>query len=63
MLTMKPLKKTKGYTHRIIYKEHHKTHGKVEKTFRTTQDALKVHLEAMNKGGLCFDIKVERLTD
>lgn len=55
------LRKTSGYTHRITYRENHSSYGHVERTFRTTQDALKFHLAAMQRSGLCYDINVEQI--
>ena len=49
------------YTHRVSYQTKHPRLGTVDGTFRTTADALKHHLEQMNRGGLCFNIRVERI--
>ena len=60
--TMKPLRsKPSSYTHVVTYKHLHPRLGEVKGSFRTTQDALKIHLKMMMQG-LCYDIKVETIT-
>jgi hypothetical protein len=47
------------YTHRISYWTISKTGVKVQASFPTTSDAVKIHLNKMKESDLCFDIKVE----
>ena len=59
---MKPLRsKPSAYTHVVTYKHQHHRLGEVKGSFRTTADALKIHLKMMHMQGLCYDIKVETI--
>lgn len=59
---MKPLRtKPSGYTHVVTYLTKHERLGVLKGSFRTTQDALKIHLKMMQTQGLCYDIKVETI--
>ena len=50
---------TKGYTHMITFQEDiGRGIGIVTKSFRTTKDAVKVHLKAIEKAPSCFNVTV-----
>lgn len=53
------MRKQSGYTHTISWTEKHQHLGDVSKSFRTTKDAVELHLKAMNSTGQCRDIRVE----
>jgi len=56
------LKRTKSpYTHEVKYWTHSKISGKVHSSFKTTADAVKWHVEQMQRSGLCFDIEVKKI--
>ena len=50
--------KKSPYTHKVQYNTVHPRLGVVQGSFRTTTDAVKLHLARMDKDKLCFDIKV-----
>lgn len=49
------------YTHKISWKENHSMFGLVTKSFRTTEDALKLHLTSLLKNPEAFGVEWETL--
>lgn len=48
---------SKGYTHRITFQEDI-GRGIVTKSFKTTKDAVKIHLKAIEEAPSCFNVSV-----
>lgn len=55
------MKTKEAFTHKITYSFFKKDGKKAQASFPVTSKGVKIHLAEMQKGNLCFDIKVETL--
>ncbi len=55
------MKTREAFTHKITYYFYKKDGKKSQASFPVSSKGVKIHLAEMQKGNLCFDIKVEAI--